>query len=369
MKTLLILISLLLPLSVGAALCGDSDAVAGDSAVLDRIRADSLFIESIRLKERGEQSHAYFTLLEAYSVDSTSSAILAQLAGYFLEMSNDSLAIESMRKAVEYTPEIVDYKVSLAALEFASGNIENAVALYEEIASLKPYSPADMTVWVNLLGMALMQGTPDEIIKICDRLIPLQPDVPDFYFHKSVALYTKNEYSRALAVLEQGISFIPAGKTLTMSLFYGQMGDIYYQTGKVKKAYECYDKALDYNEDNFPVMNNYAYFLSLEKKSLDRAEQMSGRCVGAQPANSTYLDTYAWIFFQKGNYAKAKLYLESAISNGGGESPDILEHYGDVILKLGNAEKAATLWKKALEIKIDEGDPDIEKLQKKIKEL
>jgi Tfp pilus assembly protein PilF len=78
------------------------------------------------------------------------------------------------------------------------------------------------------------------------------------------------------------------------------------------EAYKAYDEALKYNDKNVVVLNNYAYFLSLEKKDLKKAERMSALAVKLEPNNSTYLDTYAWIFFVQGNYTLAKIYIESA---------------------------------------------------------
>lgn len=65
------------------------------------------------------------------------------------------------------------------------------------------------------------------------------------------------------------------------------------------EAYKAYDEALKYNDKNVVVLNNYAYFLSLEKKDLKKAERMSALAVKLEPNNSTYLDTYAWIFLYR----------------------------------------------------------------------
>jgi predicted negative regulator of RcsB-dependent stress response len=70
------------------------------------------------------------------------------------------------------------------------------------------------------------------------------------------------------------------------------------------------------------------------------------------------------VFFQKGNYSLAKFYIESAISNGGEKSSDIIEHYGDILYKTGDTEKAVLQWKKALEMK--EAAEDTIILKKKI---
>jgi len=104
----------------------------------------------------------------------------------------------------------------------------------------------------------------------------------------------------------------------------------------------------------------------LEKKDLDKAEQMIGRCLKMDPNNPTYIDTYAWVFFQKGNYSLAKFYIENAISNGGGDHADLWDHYGDILFKLGNTEQAVEKWKEALKIK--DKSEDLSLLKKKIKD-
>ena len=79
---------------------------------------------------------------------------------------------------------------------------------------------------------------------------------------------------------------------------------------------------------NVVVLNNYSYFLSLEKKDLKKAERMSAQCIKLEPDNATYLDTYAWIFFVQGNYTLAKIYIESALEKDKTKSAELVDHYG-----------------------------------------
>ena len=120
--------------------------------------------------------------------------------------------------------------------------------------------------------------------------------------------------------------------------------------GKQEQAYKAYDEALKYNEQNIAVLNNYSYFLSLEKKDLKKAERMSAQCIRLEPDNATYLDTYAWIFFVQGNYTLAKIYIESALSKDTTNSSELVDHYGDILFQNGEVEKAVEQWKKAKEM-------------------
>ena len=56
------------------------------------------------------------------------------------------------------------------------------------------------------------------------------------------------------------------------------------------------------------MLNNYSYFHPLQKRDLDKAEQMSGITVKLEPMNPTYLDTYGWVLFEQGAYVMAKIY-------------------------------------------------------------
>jgi tetratricopeptide (TPR) repeat protein len=212
-------------------------------------------------------------------------------------------------------------------------------------------NPEEISAWQLLLSLALKEENFNEIIRICDEALMHFPDFPQFYLYKGTGLYQQKRYSEALTVFQEGIKHVSPDERPFTSIFYGQIADLHHQMGDTKAAYEAYDKALEYDESNVAVLNNYAYFLSLDKTDLDKAERMSGKCLKIQSKNPTYIDTYAWVLFQKENYTLAKFYIESAISNGGDNSPAILEHHGDILFKVGNAEKAVEQWEKALQLK------------------
>ena len=109
-------------------------------------------------------------------------------------------------------------------------------------------------------------------------------------------------------------------------------------------------RALKYNENNAPVLNNYSYFLTLDKKDLKKAERMAAQCIKLEPDNATYLDTYAWVFFVQGNYTLAKIYIENALSKDKTNSAELVDHYGDILYMSGEKDKALEQWKKAKEM-------------------
>ena len=226
-------------------------------------------------------------------------------------------------------------------------------------------NPENLLAWRLLRDVAVKQEKWDEIARICDAALAIFSDNPEFYFYKGIAYYQLKNYKDALNTFQEGILFISKDDKMSLSDFYGQIGDLYHQMDNKAESYKAYDKALEYNENNIGVLNNYAYFLSLDKEQLDKAERMSVKCIQMQPKNPTYIDTYAWVFFQKGNYSLAKFYIEGALSNGDENNPEILEHYGDILFKTGNTNKAVEQWEKALQIKKKTGE-DTTLLEKKV---
>lgn len=92
---------------------------------------------------------------------------------------------------------------------------------------------------------------------------------------------------------------------------------------------------------------------------------MSFRTVQAEPDNSTYLDTYAWILFKRGKYSEALPYIEMAVEKDTAKSAVLIEHEGDINAMVGNTEKAVELWKKALELSEDKDKVLIRKIKLK----
>ncbi|MDL2222832.1 tetratricopeptide repeat protein [Bacteroidales bacterium OttesenSCG-928-M11] len=241
-----------------------------------------------------------------------------------------------------------DYLVSI-------NRIEEAKFQYRLAAD---FDPMNKTIWLNLLRITIEQQESEEILEICNKALEYFPKSPEFYFYKGASYYIKDENENALSTFLEAIENVPHATNRTIvSEFYGHVGDLYHQFGYEKeKVYTAYDEALKLNENNVTVLNNYAYFLSLDKEDLEKAERMAAKAVQLKPNNSTYIDTYAWVLFQKENYSLAKFYIEDALSNSKDNiSAEIIEHYGDILFKYGNEEKAIEEWEKALNIKDSEG--------------
>lgn len=211
--------------------------------------------------------------------------------------------------------------------------------------------PENIAARLQLLSYAIRNNDFQEAIKICEPALEYSPETLEFYYYLGIAYFQADRKNDALEVYKKGLTQVTdKSNKQIVSDFYSMMGDAYHEKKMTAEAYAAYDSSLVYNPDNIGALNNYAYYLSVEKKNLDSAEEMSYRTVKAEPNNATYLDTYAWILFEKGKYAEAKIYIDDAMKNGGGESDVVVEHCGDIYYMNGEKDEALKYWQKSKEM-------------------
>lgn len=212
--------------------------------------------------------------------------------------------------------------------------------------------PANTAARMTLLGTAIRRNDSDWVIRIAEPALELNPDAIDFAFYLGLAYYQKEQYENALTTYKSALENMPPNtRSEIISDFYSMMGDIYHTIGQPKQMYAVYDSALVYNPENIGALNNYAYYLSLEKRDLDKAEEMSYKTIKAEPNNATFLDTYAWVLFVKGNYSEARIYIDNALQHGDGkESAEVIEHAGDIYYMTDDKEKALEFWQQSLDM-------------------
>ena len=224
-----------------------------------------------------------------------------------------------------------------------------SVPVLEQVVDLDPTNNAARMM---LIGAAVKKEDYKQIIKVCEPGIEATPDALEFYYYLAVAYNQAEKPDSVISICKRALEHKTAdGKKEIVSEFYSILGDMYHTQKQMKEAYAAYDSALVYNPSNIGALNNYAYYLSVERRDLDKAEEMSYKTVKAEPNNATYLDTYAWILFEKGNYAEARIYIDNAMKSEGGDKSDVIvEHCGDIYYMTGDVDGALTYWKKALEM-------------------
>lgn len=192
----------------------------------------------------------------------------------------------------------------------------------------------------------------EEISKLSEPGMLYNPREMAFYFFTGLSRYYLKDDDGALDALQRGTAEInDQSNPDIVSDLYSMMGEIYHNKGMMKEAYAAFDSCLQAKPDNYGTLNNYAYFLSLDGKELDKAEQMSAKAVAAEPKNSTYLDTYAWVLYKLGRYADAKIYIDQTLQFSTDSTTDstLYEHAADIYAQLGDYAAAADFCQQAID--------------------
>jgi len=186
----------------------------------------------------------------------------------------------------------------------------------------------------QLLAYAIEENDTLGIVNVCKPAVDYNAEDPVFYYYLGVAYFQMQEKEKAAEAFRSGLNHVEnsdnANKLQLCVNMYALLGDIYHQLGQDDKAFQAYDSCLVYKKNDAMVLNNYAYYLSLKKKDLQRAEEMSRLSNELEPDNATYLDTYAWVLFQQKRYDEAKQYMDKVVElmerDGEEMSDDVQDH-------------------------------------------
>lgn len=239
---------------------------------------------------------------------------------------------------------------------------DSAMLMYSKAVRIKPGEPS---LWQKLLVGYVDKKYADSLIKASERAMRLYPNMALFSYFNSIGYMNKKQYPQAINAIRRAIDMQPDNDTRMLADMYSLLADEYHSNKQDDLSDKAFEKALSFDPGNASVLNNYAYYLSERGVKLDEAERMSQKSLDLRPNEGTYLDTYGWIQYKKGNYLKAKDYVERAIKLAGSDADATLyDHLGNICYHLNEKDKAVDNWKKARSI----GGGDDATLDKKISE-
>ena len=237
-----------------------------------------------------------------------------------------------------------------------------ADSLYVELIRCYPESSKPVESWTQVLAWL---GDWENLDAYASEGAARFPNDTTFCHYSAAAKYFRKDYEGAAKMMEKLVVLQKDEPKKQLST-YSWLGDAYYKAGKSAQCFKAYDRALALDPDNVPVLNNYAYFLSLQKKNLKKALKMSEKTILAEPDNVTYLDTYGWILYLLGRSEEARMQFNHAKLYGGNDSAVILDHFATVLYDLGEYRLAYSYWEKAQSKITEDEKTEVKDLEQKI---
>lgn len=216
-------------------------------------------------------------------------------------------------------------------------------------------------IWQQILVLDAQLEQWDELKKDAQEASDLFPSQPFPPMMKGLAHLQVSEYEQAVESLESSLDVAFGNKPMQEQL-YSYLGQAFHELEKHDESDEAFRKALKINPQNALNLNNLAYYLSLRKKDLAEALKMTEKSNLLSPENSTYLDTWAWVLFQSGQYAEALTKQKKALALEENPASELVEHHGDILFKLDRVDEAVAEWQKAQSLK----GANLDRLKKKI---
>ncbi|MCD8394152.1 MAG: tetratricopeptide repeat protein [Bacteroidales bacterium] len=312
------------------------DSVAFDREVFTALRQDNLDLDAKLQMFKGYIQELYSDSLQQPRINSLFNVLLEQnphevdvrdlYTAYLIAIDDFAGAAEQTSYALDIDPSSEERWRALASLYFQADDVPNAIQAGKKALH---YHPDNAQLW-------LITGSGYSMVDSIDQALE--------YYGRALELVDSTNYNLKAQIM-------------------ASTADAYYKQNNVEKAIELYEQVVQIDPGNLLALNNYAYYLACEGRDLDKAEQMSAITVRDNPQNSTALDTYAWVFFKKGDYAMARQYIDAAIANMDPEedNAEIYHHAGDIYFMDGKPDEALEFWRKALKL-----DPNDELLQRKV---
>ena len=264
----------------------------------------------------------------------------------------------ALTKFVEVHPQDSTALQTAGVYFYTTGRNDLAKQYFKENVQIYPQS---LSANANLVEFLMYAQMWEELSEEGRAAFERFPGETAFLEMAGMGDFYLEDYDKVLESCRTILKVAPSDSSKTLRS-WSTMGDIYHKLGDAQKSYKAYEKALKINPDYVYVLNNYAYYLSMEGKKLKKALAMSKKTIEAEPDNSTYLDTYGWILYLLGKPAEAKPYFKRAIINGGKDSPVVLDHYAEVLYALKEYDMAFVYWNMAKQ----KNNGDIPDLEEKI---
>jgi predicted Zn-dependent protease len=209
--------------------------------------------------------------------------------------------------------------------------------------------PNNFWAWDYLFKILVSQSRNDELSQFANKALEYFPNHAQIYFYSGYSLFVLRKWTESIRYLESGLNYIVDNKNLELQ-FLLYLAEANHQIGKHKKSDEYFNLYLKSDSSNAFLMNNYAFYLTSRNVETSKAERLAIKSIEIEPFNSTFLDTYSWILYNKKDYKQALNYIERAYRYGGNKNAVIVEHYGDILIQLGRKDEAVEKWKESLQL-------------------
>ncbi|MBP7830812.1 MAG: tetratricopeptide repeat protein [Kiritimatiellae bacterium] len=307
------------------------------------------------------------TLLEGLETKPEEGPLLEMLAYVYYDMKDYARALELFQRRHELSvkkegaPGALFY-FNFALTSEAADRVDEAAQHLRRAVKL---NPAYLQAYLHHAFEQDGNETVARCVRVLEKLARLQPKDPDVYYYTALLQSSRKAYPEALAAFEKAEEFAEDSPFLGRApdaKFFFWYGAAAERNGEFDRAVKLLEQCLQLDPEYADAYNYLAYMWAEKGTQLDRAEEYVKKALAANPASAAYIDTLGWIYYMRGEYAKALEQLSQAAELLP-EDPTILDHLGDALHKLGREDEALPRWQRSFVL-----DPDNESVAGKLRQ-
>lgn len=320
------------------------------------------------LGKSDEAARIYESLTKEIPDDSPQAdTVRAKLADIYLNDHDLKRAAEQLEVILRNNPTDSQTYYALGRIAEGETNYAKASDYFREAISVSPdLEPA----YFELARAQLGADKPGDALGTLDKSSRRFPQNFTGEYLTGVAYSEQKDYTNALQHLTTAEVIAEGGDSNRLSerltdVFYFQMGATCERLADYPRAEKYFEKSLQIAPDAPETLNYLGYMWAEHDQKLDQAKDMIAKAVKAEPKNSAYLDSMAWVLYKLHQPRPALDYELKSIQLEDEEDATVYDHLGDIYSALGQKDKAREAWTKSLSL--EKSDAVQKKLQPDVK--
>lgn len=287
------------------------------------------YYEAQRLIDKEDIEPAWELVQFCYALNPNDASINNYMGIFYNAFEQPQRALPYFQRAFELQPNEYWYQYAVYLLQ--SGDKQSEKLAIKNLEQVAKDNPSDEDLH-TLLQKAYIH------VKDYKSALQIQDQIDSIMGYNAASAIQRyrlnavmNNIKQALYEVERYLEEEPSDMQ-----FQAFRLELYEKTNQPsEKLIEAYKALLPYEPRNWLLMNNLAWHLCISGDDLALAEKLSHNTIMAEPTNSVYLDTYAWILYKKGNYQDAFFYIQRALEYAIPEAKKEIEtHYKAILKKL-----------------------------------
>ncbi len=237
-------------------------------------------------------------------------------------------------------------------LHFYMGLVQIGLQNYEaaeiELEKAVTIQPSYEQAWQHLCFLNLQEKNYDRALRCAFRFTQNIPQSNNAWRMLGYVHNIRKEFDKAREVLYRAIELDSTDATA-----WFELGSSFERSKAYDEAAEAFRKVLELKPDDPSAANYLGYMWAEQGIKLDSAQVLLETALKDNPENGAFLDSYAWIWFKKGDYEKAYHYIQKALEYVNDDAV-LYSHLGDILAQLQRWEEALDAYEKSISMGSEE---------------